>query len=104
MDLIRSSGWTQFPPRLPFQPIFYPVLNEKYAVRMARDWNTKDAASGFAGYVTRFRVKRAYLEKHEVRQVGDAECREYWINAADLEEFNGNLVGPIEVIHSYENV
>ena len=28
LDLIRESGWTRYPPRLPDQPIFYPVLEE----------------------------------------------------------------------------
>jgi hypothetical protein len=49
--LIRQSGFAAFPPRLPDQPIFYPVLTEGYAVKIARDWNVP--ASG-AGYVTRF--------------------------------------------------
>ena len=40
----------EFPPRLPEQPIFYPVLTEDYARQIARDWNV--LASG-AGYVTR---------------------------------------------------
>ncbi len=42
LDLIRASGFTAFPPRLAFQPIFYPVLEEEYAVEITRDWNTKD--------------------------------------------------------------
>ena len=46
LDLIRASGVRAFPPRLAQQPIFYPVLNEEYATEIARDWNTKDAASG----------------------------------------------------------
>ena len=29
-DLIAQSGFTAYPPRLPEQPIFYPVLNERY--------------------------------------------------------------------------
>jgi hypothetical protein len=49
MDLISEHGNAAFPPRLPFQPIFYPVLAEDYAVKIARDWNTKDAASGYVG-------------------------------------------------------
>lgn len=57
LNLIRNSGFKEFPPRLLFQPIFYPVLNKEYATKIARDWNTKDAASGFTGYVTRFKVK-----------------------------------------------
>ena len=46
LELIRESGYREFPPRLPHQPIFYPALNEEYATRIARDWNTKDAVSG----------------------------------------------------------
>jgi hypothetical protein len=42
LDLIRDSGMRAFPPRLPEQPIFYPVLTLEYARRIARDWNTKD--------------------------------------------------------------
>jgi hypothetical protein len=57
-DLIRQSGFTKFPPRLPEQPFFYPVLNEAYATQIARDWNTKDSRSGFVGYVLRFRVRK----------------------------------------------
>jgi len=36
-----------FPPRLPEQPIFYPVTNEKYAAEIASKWSTADKASGF---------------------------------------------------------
>ena len=39
------------------------VLNEAYTVQIARDWNTKDAASGFVGHVTRFRVRTAFLRR-----------------------------------------
>jgi hypothetical protein len=38
--LIKHSGWKRFPPRLPDQPIFYPVLNFGYAEQIARDWNS----------------------------------------------------------------
>ena len=40
MDLIRATGFSEFPPRLPEQLIFYPVLTEEYAAQIARDWNT----------------------------------------------------------------
>ena len=101
LDLIRESGWREFPPRLPHQPLFYPVLNEEYAVQIARDWNTKDPASGFVGYVTRFRVLSSYLEQYEVQKVGGERHLEYWIPAEDLPEFNESLVGPIEVIAEF---
>lgn len=48
-QLIKASGFHAFPPRLPHQPFFYPVLTEEYATKIARDWNTKDDSSGFAG-------------------------------------------------------
>ena len=40
MRLIAESGYTAFPPRLPEQPIFYPVLDEQYACDIAEKWNT----------------------------------------------------------------
>jgi hypothetical protein len=101
LDLIRETGCTAFPPRLPSQPIFYPVLDEEYAVQIARDWNTRDAASGFAGYVTRFRVRSAFLRRYAVQTAGSSRHREYWIPAADLPEFNAHIVGPIEVIAEF---
>jgi hypothetical protein len=45
LDLIEQSGWKEFPPRLFWQPIFYPVLTEEYAIAIARDWNTKGLCS-----------------------------------------------------------
>jgi hypothetical protein len=101
LDLIRESDWTAFPPRLSFQPIFYPVLNEEYAVQIARDWNTRDPNSGYVGYVTRFRVRSSFLARYEPRQVGGANHLEYWIPAAELAEFNRNIVAPIEVTATF---
>jgi hypothetical protein len=96
--LIHASGDREFPPRLSCQPIFYPVLNEEYAVQIARDWNTKDAASGYVGYVTRFHMRAEFLERYPVQTVGSSLHQEYWIPADELPEFNRNIVGPIEVI------
>ena len=87
-DLIRASGFRHFPPRLPQQPFFYPVLNEEYATQIARDWNTKDEASGFVGYVTRFAVSARFLSRYPVQKVGGAEALEYWVPAGELDEFN----------------
>jgi hypothetical protein len=97
MDLIHETGDTAFPPRLPFQPIFYPVLIEDYAVKIARDWNTRDAVSGYVGYVTRFRVQASFLARYTIQTVGSSRHQEYWIPAEDLVAFNENIVGPIEV-------
>jgi hypothetical protein len=102
LELIRATGYRAFPPRLPGQPIFYPVLNEEYAVQIARDWNTRDAASGFAGYVTRFRVRAAHLARYDVQTVGRGRLHEeYWVPADELPAFNANIVGPIEVVAEY---
>ncbi len=101
LNLIRASGFREFPPRLPEQPIFYPVLNEKYATQIAHDWNAKDTASGFAGYVLRFKVRTEYLSGYEVHTVGSVEHREYWIPATDLKKFNDNIVGKIEVVAEF---
>jgi hypothetical protein len=100
MDLIADSGWSAFPPRLPEQPIFYPVLEEQYATQIARDWNAKYNTPAI-GYVTRFRVITAFLQRYNVHTVGGSAHREYWIPAEDLSEFNSNIVGPIEVIAVY---
>ena len=48
-ELIEATGFRRFPGRLPEQPFFYPVTNEDYATQIARDWNTKDEASGWTG-------------------------------------------------------
>jgi hypothetical protein len=102
LDLIRASGFREFPPRLPDQPFFYPVTNEEYATQIARDWNTKDANSGFAGYVLRFDVLSSFLDNYEIHTVGDFRHREYWIPAGDLDELHKNIVGTIRILASYE--
>jgi hypothetical protein len=98
LELIRQTGMRAFPPRLPEQPIFYPVLTEEYAVKIARDWNVP--ASG-SGYVTRFQVKRSFIDRYERQEAGGRSHLEYWIPAEDLTAFNAAIVGPIEVVHSF---
>jgi hypothetical protein len=101
LELIRGLRNRGFPPRLPHQPIFYPVLNEEYAVQIARDWNTKDSASGYAGFVTRFHIREKFTRRYPVQTVGNSIAKEYWIPAEELGEFNSNIVGLIEVIHEF---
>ena len=102
LKLIAESGYTAFPPRLPEQPIFYPVLNEQYATEIAKKWNTRDKFSGFKGYVTRFEVDDSFLAGYEVQTVGRSYHQEYWIPAEDLEEFNQHMIGRIEVIKAMD--
>ncbi len=103
LELIAARSFAAFPPRLPHQPFFYPVLNADYATQIARDWNTRDAASGFAGYVTRFAVDSAFLARYEVHTVGGRLHQEYWIPAEELDAFNAHLVGSIEVIAEFRS-
>jgi hypothetical protein len=98
LALVEASGWREWPPRLPEQPIFYPVLNEEYAARIARDWDVP--ASG-SGYVTRFEVRKSFLDRYQVRQVGGESILEYWIPAEDLSALNASIVGQIEIVAEY---
>jgi hypothetical protein len=100
LNLIMAGGYREFPPRLPHQPIFYPVLNEEYATQIARDWNTKSGSR--RGFVTRFEVRTDFLRRYEIKTVGSSIHQEYWIPAEDLPEFNRNIVGGIEVIAEYQ--
>jgi hypothetical protein len=98
LALVAETGWSRWPPRLPDQPIFYPVLNREYAAKIASDWNVK--ASG-VGYVTRFEVRASFLDRYEVHQVGGQTILEYWIPAEDLDDLNTNIVGRIEVVSEH---
>lgn len=98
LELIRQSGWRRFPARLPGQPIFYPVLQQEYAVRIARDWNVPESGAGF---VTRFSVDATYLSQYEVHEAGGRQCTEYWIPAELLDKFNDHIDGLIEVVNEF---
>lgn len=99
LRLIDAAGMHAFPPRLPEQPIFYPVLNEEYARQIARDWNTKQHS--LVGFVTRFDVDDAYVAKFEPHIVGGRVHEELWVPAEELAEFNRHIVGRIEVVAAY---
>jgi hypothetical protein len=90
-DLIKESGFMKFPPRFYWQPIFYPVLNQEYATQIARDWNTKDEASGYVGYVLEFEIDDRFISRYEIHTVGNGMHQEYWIPAEDLKKFNRHL-------------
>jgi hypothetical protein len=98
LRLIEQTDFRAFPPRLPEQPIFYPVLSEEYAAKIAREWNVE--ASG-AGYVTRFTVRLTFLSRYQIQNAGGERFQEYWIPATDLAEFNRNIVGTIEVVQKF---
>jgi hypothetical protein len=98
LELIREAKMRAFPPRLPDQPIFYPVLSEEYAVKIARDWNVPASGSGF---VTRFQVRRSFLENYRVETAGGSSHLEYWIPAEELTAFNQAIIGEIEIVAEF---
>jgi len=99
LALIEASDYSAFPPRLPEQPIFYPVLNRDYARQIARDWNVRDSGAGF---LTRFDVDSNYREQFEVQDVRGSQHAELWIPAEELANFNAHIIGKITVVDSYE--
>lgn len=98
LELIKDSGWKRFPPRLPEQPIFYPVMNEEYAIQINVEWNVPAYGSG---YVTKFHVAQEYIKKFEIQNVGGDIHNELWIPAEELDEFNRNIIGLIEVTKEF---
>ena len=100
LKLVEESGYKEWPPRLPEQSIFYPVTNEEYAKEITLKWNVKDSK---VGYVTKFKVKKSFMSRYKIQQVGAAHHTEWWIPAKDLQELNRNIVGKIEVIGEYRS-
>jgi hypothetical protein len=97
LELIIDADMKAFPPRLAWQPIFYPVLNSPYAEQIALEWNTKDEFSGYAGFVTAFDLPATYLQQFEIQTVGADMHQELWVPAEQMEEFNGQIKGLIRV-------
>lgn len=97
LELIAASDWTAYPPRLPHQPFFYPVLNFKYASAIANNWNTKDAASGHCGFVTEFDIDDEFVARYDAQTVGDRDDIELWVPADELDDFNLAIDGRIVV-------
>ena len=101
LDLIIESDYKKFPPRLEWQPIFYPVTNQEYAEQIALQWNTEDEFSGYAGYVTSFELPEDYLAQFPVQNVGGEIHNELWVPAEKIEEFNEHIKGEIRVVKSF---
>jgi len=98
LELVKASNFLRWPPRLPQQPIFYPVTNARYAAEIAERWNARDGEKGF---VTRFAVRKEFADRYPIQQVGDSYHTEWWIPAADLELLNDAIVGAIEVVNTF---
>ncbi|MFI0482542.1 HEAT repeat domain-containing protein [Actinomadura sp. 9N215] len=76
------------------------MLNEAYAVKIARDLYVP--VSG-AGFVTRFEfdADAEFARRYPVRRTGDGTIRELRVPVEDLAEFNARLAGPIHVVHEF---
>ena len=96
--LIKKSGYKRFPPRLPDQPIFYPVTNVEYARQITKEWNVPAYGNG---YVLEFDLNKDYLSQYQVQNVGGEIHDEYWVPSEEMEEFNNNIIGKIRVIEEY---
>ncbi|PQA94804.1 ADP-ribosylation/crystallin J1 [Chryseobacterium shigense] len=101
MILIAESGYKKFPPRLEWQPIFYPVLDESYASEIAGKWNTRDEAGNYLGFVTKFEVSEDVLNHYPTQNVGAGNHNELWVPSEELESFNNRIIGDIEVINVF---
>ena len=99
LELVKESGFKKWPPRLPEQPIFYPVTSEEYAVELTQ-WNITDFGKG---YVSKFEVKKDFMDKYPIKTVGAKRHTEWWVPAEELEERNDNIIGEILIIGKYGN-
>ncbi len=101
LRLIARAAFRAFPPRLPEQPIFYPVLTLEYARKIARDWNTVDAQSGYVGFVTQFEVDAETAARYPVQVAGGHSHEELWVPAEELTEFNRHILRGISVLEAF---
>jgi hypothetical protein len=99
--LISESDFTRFPPRLEWQPIFYPVLNKEYANEISSKWNTIDEFSNYLGFVSEFNISEEEYLKYKVENVGGKIHNELWVPAENLETFNKAIVGEIKIVNVF---
>ena len=93
-DLLVKNEFAAWPPRLPGQPIFYPVANVEYARQITREWNVRTYG---IGWVTSFNVCAAFASRYPIQKVGGTTHTEWWIPSEDLQELNRDIVGKITV-------
>ena len=97
-DLIAQSSFAAYPPRLPEQPIFYPVLNERYARELSEKWNRRYPDSQYTGDVTTFEIDDGYISQFPVQTGGASYHQDLWIPAEELEKFNRHIIGTISIL------
>jgi len=77
---------------------FLSCAESSLCEQIARDWNTKDKASDYAGFVTAFDVDADYLAQFEEHIVGGSQHRELWIPSEELDTFNQHIKGNIRLV------
>lgn len=97
LRLIAEANWRAFPPRLPEQPIFYPVLNRRYAEEIASRWNPTDPNSGYMGVVTAFEIDDDVVARYEPQVVGASHHEELWVPAEEQRLFERGMNGAISI-------
>ena len=101
LELVAESGYRGYPPRLSWQPIFYPVLTCEYARSIVNNWNSKESEAGHCGFVTEFDIDDSFVGRYPVQQLGGGPpFRELWVPAEELAEFNSHIAGRIRVVES----
>ncbi len=101
MILIAENNFKIYPPRLYWQPIFYPVLNEDYAIDIASMWNTEDEFGNYLGFVTSFNLNTDIFNKYQIQNVGAIYHDELWVPSEELNDFNEGIIGNIEILKIY---
>ncbi len=91
-ELIKQSGFKEFPQMLEMQSIFYPALFKEYARKIAKEWNTKDELSGYIGHVMEFEIDDKFIAKYEMHIIEDNTYQIYRIPVEDLNVFNKSIV------------
>jgi hypothetical protein len=101
LELIAASGWREYPPRLAWQPIFYPVVTREYALAIITQWNSKESDAGHCGFVTEFDIDDDFVARYQIQQLGGGPVfRELWVPAAEMSDFNAHIKGPIRVVEA----
>ena len=98
---VAARDFRSYPPRLPEQPIFYPVLNRPYAEEIASRWNPGDPNSGFSGFVTAFVVPHDAAAAFPRRVVGASRHEELWVPSEDQARLEARFEGPIVVVAAW---
>ncbi len=73
------------------------MLNEQYAIAIARDRIAFDLNSEHVGLVTAFTVPAEFLRRIPEKVVDGRNTEEIWIPAEELPELNAHIVGKIRL-------